>query len=84
MQTPPNSFAANSPGLLVRMASAGCGIVAVHDRFALPRVKSGELKRVMPDWHLPDDAAWAVFAGRKLMPAKTRAFIDMLQKALEA
>ena len=66
------------------MASAGCGIVAVHDRFALPRVKSGELNRVMPDWSLPDDAAWAVFAGRKLMPAKTRAFIDMLQKALEA
>lgn len=81
--TPPNSFAANSPGLLVRMASAGCGIVAVHDRFALPRVKSGQLRRVMPDWCLPDDDAWAVFVGRKLMPAKTRAFIEMLQMALD-
>jgi protein-tyrosine phosphatase len=81
--TPPNSFAANSPGLLVRMASAGCGIIAVNDCFALPRVKSGELRRVMPDWQLPSDDAWAVFVGRKLMPAKTREFIRMMQIALD-
>jgi DNA-binding transcriptional LysR family regulator len=81
--TPLSTFAANSPGLLVRMASAGCGIVAVHDRFALPRVKSGELRRVLPDWCLPEDPAWAVFAGRRLMPPKTRAFIEMLQMALD-
>jgi DNA-binding transcriptional LysR family regulator len=79
---PPSTFAANSPGLLVRMASAGCGIVAVHDRFALTRVKSGELRRVLPEWCLPSDTAWAVFAGRRLMPTKTRAFIEMLQTAL--
>lgn len=80
---PPSTFAANSPGLLVRMASAGCGIVAVHDRFALARVNSGELQRVLPTWSLPEDPAWAVLAGRRLMPAKTRAFIEMLQVALD-
>ena len=81
--TPASTFAANSPGLLVRMASAGCGIVAVHDRFALPRVNSGQLRRVLPEWCLPADSAWAVFAGRRLMPAKTRAFTEMLQTALD-
>ena len=79
---PQCAFAANSPGLLVRMASAGCGIVGVHDRFAATRLKSGELRRVLPQWSLPSDPAWAVFAGRKLLPTKTRAFIDMLQAAL--
>lgn len=79
---PPSTFAANSPGFLVRMACAGCGIVAVLDRFAQPRVQAGELRRVLPDWCLPPDVAWAVFAGRRLMPTKTRAFIEMLQIAL--
>ncbi|HMZ28048.1 MAG TPA: LysR family transcriptional regulator, partial [Thauera aminoaromatica] len=38
--------------------------------------------RVLPDWRPPSIAAWAVFPGRRLMPAKTRAFLDMLQAAL--
>lgn len=80
---PPCTFAANSPALLMRMAVAGCGIAAVHDRFAEPHVQRGELRRVLAAWCLPPDAAWAVFAGRRLMPAKTRAFIELLQVALE-
>jgi len=81
--TPPGQFSANSPGLLVRMACAGCGIVAAPDRFAHPYLRAGELRRVLPDWCLPSHTAWAVFAGRRLMPIKTRAFIDMLQHALD-
>ena len=49
---------------------------------ALPMLQRGLLRRVLPDWCLPPHPAWAVFPGRKLMPAKTRVFIDMLQAAL--
>lgn len=79
---PPGSISANSPELLIRFARAGAGIAAVPDYFASPYVRRGELQRVMPDWCLPSITAWAVFPGRKLMPAKTRAFLDMLQAAL--
>lgn len=79
---PPGRVKANSPELLLRLAQAGAGIAAAPDCFATPRVRNGELRRVLPDWHLPPGPAWAVFPGRRLMPAKTRAFIDMLQKAL--
>ena len=79
---PPGPLAVNSPGLLVRMACAGCGIVAAPDRFARPHLKTGALRRVLPDWCPPPDTAWAVFVGRRLMPAKTRAFIEMLHAAL--
>jgi len=37
---------------------------------------------IPPGWHLPSVTAWAVFPERKLMPIKTRVFIDMLQTAL--
>lgn len=56
--------------------------MAVLDRFALPQVRQGRLRRVLPGWCLPPDTAWAVFPGRRLMPAKTRAFIEMLHVAL--
>jgi DNA-binding transcriptional LysR family regulator len=79
---PARSFAANAPGLLMRMATSGCGIAAVLERFAEPLVKTGQLRRVLPDWSLPQDDAWAVVAGRRLLPSKTRAFIEMLQAAL--
>jgi DNA-binding transcriptional LysR family regulator len=79
---PPGRAAANSPELLIRLACAGVGIVAVPDTFALPYVQRGALRRILPGWCLPSHNAWAVFPGRKLMPAKTRAFIDMLQSSL--
>ena len=80
--TPKAAFAANSPGLLVRLASAGNGIAAVSDRFVDDRVASGQLCRVMQDWQLPGHEVWAVFPGRRLLQPKTRAFMDMLQEAL--
>ena len=33
---------------------------------------------MLPDWQLPPVAAWAVFPGRRLMPARTRVFLDAL------
>jgi len=79
---PPGRVSANSPEFLIRMARAGAGIAAVPDWFAAPMLQRGELRRVLPDWQLPPHPAWAVFPGRKLMPARTRVFIDMLQAAL--
>lgn len=79
---PPARTVANAPDLLIALARAGAGIAAVPDYFAAPAVARGELRRVLPAWRMPSHTAWAVFPGRRLMPAKTRAFIDMLEAAL--
>jgi DNA-binding transcriptional LysR family regulator len=79
---PPGRVSANSPEFLIRMVRAGAGIAAVPDHFALADVRSGRLRRVLPGWSLPSPTMSAVFPGRKLMPAKTRVFIDMLLSAL--
>ena len=70
---------ANSPDLLARIACSGAGIAASSELFAQPLVKKGELVRVLPEWDLPPATGWAVFPGRRLMPAKTRAFLDMME-----
>jgi DNA-binding transcriptional LysR family regulator len=79
---PAARIAANSPQLLQALARAGAGVAALPDVFARDALRAGELLRVLPDWCLPAAPAWAVFPGRRLMPAKTRAFVDMLDAAL--
>lgn len=79
---PPARFRANSPELLIRLARAGSGITAVPDRYAVAFMRRGEMLRVLPDWCLPATTCWAVFPGRRLMPAKTRAFLAMLAGGL--
>jgi DNA-binding transcriptional LysR family regulator len=76
----PARLLANSPELLVRMAAAGAGIAISSDQFALPYLARGDLVRILPEWHLPPSTGWAVFPGRRLMPAKTRAFLDLMEE----
>jgi DNA-binding transcriptional LysR family regulator len=78
----PGRTRVNSPELLIQLAVAGVGITAVPDYFATSWVKQGHLKRVLPAWCLPSIPVWAVFHERKLMPAKTRVFLQMLQTGL--
>jgi DNA-binding transcriptional LysR family regulator len=75
---PPGRATANSPELLMRMALDGAGIAMINDYFALPHLADGKLVRILPDWNTPPVSAWAVFPGRRLMPAHARAFIDAL------
>lgn len=71
---------ANSPELLARIACGGAGIAFSSNLFAAPYVEKGQLVRVLPEWEMPEATGWAVFPGRKLMPAKTRVFLDMLEE----
>jgi hypothetical protein len=56
--------------------------VAVLECVALPAVRACILRRVLSGWCLPSRTAGAVFPGRGVMPARTRAFIGALQTAL--
>ncbi|WP_078032014.1 LysR family transcriptional regulator [Massilia sp. KIM] len=69
---------ANSPDMLARLAARGSGIAISSVLFAEPYVQTGELVRVLPEWEMPGSNGWAVFPSRKLMPAKTRAFLEMI------
>lgn len=76
---PPARARANSPELLIRLARSGAGIATVADHFAEAYVRSGELVPLLVDWYAPTAPAWAVFPGRRLMPARTRVFLDALE-----
>jgi len=79
---PPGRATANSPEVLMRMALSDAGIALVGDHFVEPHLRTGALVPVLPDWRPPSTQAWAVFPGRRLMPARTRVFLETLQQAL--
>ncbi|MFZ6675882.1 LysR family transcriptional regulator [Undibacterium sp. Xuan67W] len=77
--SPPARATANSPETLIRLARSGVGITMLSDYFAEQLVKTGELVQVLGDWTLPSVTVSAVFPGRRLMPARTRVFLDALE-----
>jgi len=79
---PDGPLAANSPRLQRELAGHGMGIVGIDSRFAQTWVDQGLLQRVLPDWSLPTVTIWCVTPGRRLLPARTSAFIEMLRGAL--
>ncbi len=79
---PDGPLAANSPRLQRELAGHGMGIVGIDSRFAQTWVEQGLLQRVLPDWSLPTVTIWCVTPGRRLLPARTSAFIEMLRGAL--
>ncbi|AZN38154.1 LysR family transcriptional regulator [Iodobacter ciconiae] len=81
---PVAKFSINSPQLLVRLACQGMGVLAVTESFAKSYLQQGLLVRILPEWCMPAVPAWAVFPERRLMPAKTRVFLDQLEQVLRS
>jgi len=79
---PNGPLAANSRALQRDLAAHGLGIVGLAERFAGKWVEQGLLKPVLPEWRLPTVTIWCVTPGRRLLPVRTLAFIEMLRATL--
>ncbi|MBB5203628.1 DNA-binding transcriptional LysR family regulator [Inhella inkyongensis] len=80
--SPQQRTLANAPDLLGRLACAGLGLTLVANHFAAAYVARGQLRRVLPEWCLPAIECWAVFPGRRLLPLRTRLFIEGLERVM--
>lgn len=59
-------------------AMQGLGIALVSMPFAVPYLQAGTLQRVLPDWFVDDGNVSIYYAEHKLLPGKTRAFVDFV------
>lgn len=64
------------PEAACESAQQGLGIAFVSLPNALPYLQSGALQRVLPDWYADGGTLSIYFAAQKLLPAKTRVFVD--------
>lgn len=68
----------NDPEMLCNAALAGLGVAHVPMPHALRHLQSGALIRVLPEWYTEAGVISLYFAAKKLMPAKTRVFVDFI------
>lgn len=80
---PKNIISSNAMGLQQALAIEGMGIVGLSERFARSHVANGTLVPVLPDWSLPTVTAWCVMPGRRLLPERTRAFVELFKQVLD-
>jgi len=66
----------DDPEAIARAAATGMGVALLPMPHALPLLESGELVRVLPDWHAETRPLAIYYSSRKLLPAKVRVFVD--------
>ena len=72
---------ANDLEAICRATLMGLGVAMIAVRYVERHLESGALQRLLPDWHADLGAISLYFAIRKLLPAKTRAFVDHMTAA---
>lgn len=71
-------MAMSDPDAACHAAIQGLGVTLVSTVHALPYLKRGTLERVLPDWYVDTGSLSLYFSAQKLLPAKTRVFIDFI------
>ncbi|AOE86392.1 LysR family transcriptional regulator [Pseudomonas sp. TCU-HL1] len=71
-------MAMTDPEAACHAAMQGLGVTLVSTVHALPHLRSGSLERVLPDWYVDTGSLSLYFSAQKLLPAKTRVFIDFI------
>ncbi|MEM6534641.1 MAG: LysR family transcriptional regulator [Pseudomonadota bacterium] len=74
-------FRGSSGDTLLQGAVDGLGIFVAPDWLVCPHVRSGALKRIMPDWRGSDLPLSVVWTGGKLR-GKSRLFVDHIREVL--
>lgn len=73
----------NDPAAMREAARLGLGVAMLAVPDVLPELESGSLVRLVPQWYADAGAISLYYASRTLLPAKTRAFIDLVVEAFK-
>lgn len=78
------SLVVNDPGAMREAALLGLGVAMLVTADVLPALESGALVRLAPRWFADAGAISIYYASRKLMPAKTKAFVEWVVQSFES
>ena len=68
----------NDPEAIAHAALMGLGVAMLPMPFVERGLRSGELLRLLPEWYQEAGAVWLYYPSKKLLPPKTRVFIDFV------
>lgn len=70
--------------VLYRAALNGAGVAVLSRLLVAPHLDTGELVHLLPDWVFGRSTVFAAVPSRKLIPARTRAFLAFVSELLPA
>ena len=73
---------ADTPELLQGVVMRDAGITLLPLFSVIDAVRSGQLLRVLPDWRSPDIGVYALLPSRHFTDAKTRAWLDWVDRRI--
>ncbi len=74
----------NDPEAIAHAALMGLGVAMLPMPFVERGLCSGALVRLLPEWHMDMGVVWLYYPSKKLLPAKTRVFVDFMLERLRA
>jgi DNA-binding transcriptional LysR family regulator len=75
------TIAFDDPEAMCQAAVLGLGVTQIAMAHALRHLESGALMRLVPQWYADAGPISIYYASRRLMPAKTRVFVDFVVEA---
>ena len=74
----------SDPQAIAQAARLGLGVALVPMPFAFASIASGELVRLLPGWYSDAGPVSVYYPSRRMLPAKTRAFVDFISERFRA
>ena len=74
----------NDPEAIAQAARLGLGVALLPMPFAFGSLATGELVRLLPGWYSDAGPLSLYYPSRKLLPAKTRVFVDFVLERFRA
>ncbi|MCS0631821.1 LysR family transcriptional regulator [Telluria mixta] len=68
----------DDPEAMAHAAAAGLGVALLPAPHAGPLLADGRLVRILPDWYAETGPLFLYYSNRRLLPAKTRVFVDFV------
>jgi DNA-binding transcriptional LysR family regulator len=76
----PGSLTLGESGLMLKAALAGAGLAYIGEPSAAEHIAAGRLEVVLAEWTPPYPGLSLYFAGRRHIPARLRALIDLIRE----
>ncbi len=73
----PGQLVLDESGLMLEAALAGAGPAYLSEFAVEPHLKTGKLIQILNEWTPPHDGLCFYYHGRRYVPAKLRAFIEL-------
>lgn len=75
----PGRLTLDDSGLMLDAALAGMGLGYLAEETVIPLIESGQLIQILADWMPQEPPLCLYYSGRRHVPAKLRAFIDLVR-----